>query len=118
MEVSGGLEEGPVSAEVSRTIPPIYQSSGSNSRVMQDISSRLTKKGQKVTRSKFSCYEYEFEIYSAQHPVLTTQFKEKVEKLDKCLQQRGAAIAYSARTSMHDSCVKSFFINYGTHYIR
>ena len=65
----GGNVGGSVGATV--TIPPLFQSVSSNSKVMAEISEGLESNQISLTRSSFSCYEYEFEITEFQHPGLT-----------------------------------------------
>ena len=70
----GGLEiggVGGVSAGATVTIPPLLQVVTSNSRVMAELSEGLESNQISITRSSFSCYEYEFEITQYQHPVFT-----------------------------------------------
>ena len=86
--LSGGVEipvaknvegnvEGSVEARV--TIPPLYQSVSSNSQLMAQLSEGLESNQISITRSSFSCYEYDFEITEFQHPDFTGPTpKEKV----------------------------------------
>ena len=53
------------------TIPPLYQSVSSNSQVMTQLSEGLESNQISITRSSFSCYEYDFEITQFQHPQFT-----------------------------------------------
>ena len=61
--------QGGVQATV--TLPPLYQSVSSNSQVMTEISEGLESNQISITRSSFSCYEYDFKITEFQHPVFT-----------------------------------------------
>ena len=65
----GGNVGGSVGATV--TIPPLYQSVSSNSQVMAQLSEGLESNQISITRSSFSCYEYDFEITQFQHPEFT-----------------------------------------------
>ena len=65
----GGNIGGSVGATV--TIPPLYQSVSSNSQVMTQLSEGLESNQISITRSSFSCYEYDFEITQFQHPKFT-----------------------------------------------
>ena len=65
----GGNVGGSVGATV--TIPPLYQSVSSNSKLMEEMSKGLESNQISLTRSSFSCYEYEFEITEFQHPGFT-----------------------------------------------
>jgi len=124
--VGGGVG---VSAEVgvgaTVTIPPLYQSVSSNSKVMTDIAEGLESNQISVTRSSFSCHEYEFEITESQHPFFTGQFKAAAEEVETCLMQ-GPPFNVEATTDgaingtskLQDECAMKFIENYGTHYIK
>merc|ERR1712106_101895 len=112
-----------VSATV--TIPPLYQSVTSNSKVMTDISEGLESNQISITRSSFSCHEYEFEITESQHPFFTGQFKSAVKELEMCLMQGppfngDSALdgAINGTSKLQDECGMKFIRNYGTHYIK
>jgi len=115
MEISGSFGKDGVEASASRDIPPIYQSMASNSKIMMDTMTNMNSQETKTTRSRFNCYEYEFEIKEAQHPQLRQEFENEVAKLDVNL----ASLAdYSDKTEDHDRAVKFFFEQFGTHYIK
>ena len=114
------------SLELGRTIPPLYQSVSSNSQVMAEISEGLESNRISITRSAFSCYEYEFKITKSQHPVFTSQFLSSVSSLESCLlgglhsqdvQQKNNPII-NGTTAAQDECAMVFLENYGTHYIK
>ena len=71
----GGNVGGSLGATV--TIPPLFQSVSSNSQVMTQLSEGLESNQISITRSSFSCYEYNFEITEFQHPVFTGPTREK-----------------------------------------
>ena len=121
----GGSVSGHASVEASVTIPPLYKSVSSNSQVMTEIAEGLESNQISVTRSSFSCHEYEFEITESQHPAFTAQFKAAAQELETCLLQ-GPPFNTTAETdgaingtSKHqDDCAMKFIRNYGTHYIK
>lgn len=136
--VGAGAEAGASvsgSASASVTIPPLYQSVSSNSKVMADITEGLETKQISITRSSFSCYEYEFEITDFQHPTFTGQFISAVQGLESCLMagppftgmdteknssstDRSFDLNMTLTTPLQDACVMNFLKNYGTHYIK
>ena len=108
------------------TLPPLYQSVSSNSAVMRQISEGMESNTISITRSTFSCYEYELEINEFQHPDLTEQFLNTAKWLESCLldgspsqgtpPQNSSII--NGTTTAQDECAIKFFENYGTFYIK
>jgi len=101
--------------EASKHIPPIFQSVGSRSSVMTEIAKGFASEQSVVTRTKSSCFSYSFSIEEYQHPMLKEEFKTELNVLDQCL---GDLESYDLRTQTHDTCVRTFFKSYGTHYIK
>ena len=124
--VGGGLGgSGEVGVGASVTIPPLYQTVSSNSQVMTNIAEGLESNQISITRSSFSCHEYEFEITESQHPVFTGQFKDAAEEVEACLIQgppfntsSKADGAINGTSKFQDECAMKFIRNYGTHYIK
>ena len=72
-EVGGGAGTS-AGVQATVTLPPLYQSISSNSQVMTQVSEGLESNQVSITRSSFSCYEYDFEITEFQHPLLSGPF--------------------------------------------
>jgi len=115
LKISGKFGKKGAAISASTTIPPIYQSMGSNSEVMTDTTNDMTINDRRVARSRFQCYSYEFDIKDAQHPKLTKNFKNYVVMLDDCL---SSLSDYTKKTEENNECVRKFIENYGTHYIK
>jgi len=120
LDISAGIGKKGVQATVDRKVPHIAESVGSSSNIMTEISKSLTSHNRMVTRSRFNCYEYEFEIKDTHHPMFTEQFKTASKSLETCLKTAGQnqILEYSVKNPATDECVKTFFENYGTHYIK
>jgi len=115
MDISGSISfKDVVEVGVERTIPPLYQSMSSNSKIMTNFAGRMSSEDRKVTRTRFTCSEYSFDIKGYQHPVLASSFKAGVKDLEDCLIGLNS---YNDVTQVHDNCVRIFFDNFGTHYI-
>lgn len=106
----------------STTIPPLSQSSSSNSQVMLQLLEGIESRNQSVTRAGFTCYEHEFEITEYQHPTFASQFLSAVDSLESCLLPDSSSpqdsLIIPGKTSAQDDCAIKFFKNYGTHYIK
>ena len=119
----GGSTEGNIEATV--TIPPLYSSISSNSKVMSNIARDLETNQISITRSSFSCHEYEFEITESQHPSFTGQFRASVEELERCFMQgppfnisKQEPGVINGTSKIQDACAMTFIRSYGTHFIR
>ena len=104
------LEEVGVPGEVGveKTIPPLYQTSSSNSKDIQNMVSGSDSKKVSIAKLSKKCSAYTYELQPDSPLPLHPGFVQAVQKLNKCWN----------KTATENKCAQGLLRNYGTHYIK
>ena len=109
------LEEAGIPAEVGleATIPPLYQTSGSNSKNFQNMMAGADSKSISIGRLSKKCSAYTYSLQPYSPLPLHSGFKNALQKLSHCWNHT-AIIEQLTK----NKCAQDFLNSYGTHYIK